>query len=231
MSRSTWIKIIIIVLVIISLFCGWQYLQNSTRFPIEIVKINGDYHKTTEIKLEETISPFVDGVNFFALSPRALKRSLEALPWVETANVQRDWPSTIEIYLKQKTPIAVWNVQNLITREGTLFSPEIKTFPEGLPILYGPTGQEKVVLDIFVRLDQIVSSLNLHLESLTVSARHSLKFNLSNGLVVLVGQENMFERVARFCSVYSKIVGDYPEKITSIDLRYQNGLAVAYTKN
>jgi cell division protein FtsQ len=215
------------MLVIVGLFCGWEYLQTSPKYPIETVKVDGDYHKTSELKLEETIAPFVDGVNFFALSPRALKQSLEALPWVETANVQRDWPSILEIYLTQKRPVVVWNDKYLMTQEGVLFSPERKTFPEGLPMLYGPEGQEKVVLTIFSRLNEIVASLNLHVESLTVSARHSATFKLSNGLVILVGQEDMFERVSRFCSVYSKVVEENPEKIASIDLRYQNGLAVA----
>ena len=230
MSRTAWIKIIVVILVIVGLVCGWEYLQNSPKFPIETVKVDGDYSQTSDVRLQETIAPFVDGVNFFALSPKALKQSLETLPWVETANIQRDWPSTIEIDLTQKVPVAVWNDKDLMTREGILFSPERKTFPENLPMLYGPAGQEKVVLDIFSRLNKIVASLNLYVESLTVSARHSATFKLSNGLVILVGQDEMFERVSRFCSVYSKVVGENPEKIASIDLRYQNGLAVAYIR-
>ena len=47
------------------------------------------------------------------LDPKRAKARLEALPWVSEARVQRLWPQTINVWLTEKTPMAILHRRGL----------------------------------------------------------------------------------------------------------------------
>lgn len=50
----------------------------------------------------------VEGMPLFDLDPEALKKNLEALPWVETVRVERRLPDRLHLILTERRPMALW---------------------------------------------------------------------------------------------------------------------------
>ncbi len=54
------------------------------------------------------------GVAILSVDPQEAKQSLEALPWVRRAAVERQLPDTIYIRLQEREPMALWQEQGTI---------------------------------------------------------------------------------------------------------------------
>jgi cell division protein FtsQ len=228
--RPIVIKIIIIVLIIVGIFAiGFQF-KNAQAFNIDTIKINGDYSHISEDALESAITPFVQQSTFFNMDTQKINESLLQLPWIDHVEIRRDFPSSINVTLYEKKPVAIWNSKNLITADDVVFSPALSTFPNDLPKINAPENQSMVALDMFLKVDTLLKSFNLSIEQLNVSERHVWEFQLNNGIKIIVGNEQSLDRVKRFMMVYNKVIGDKYEQVISVDLRYQSGFSIQWKK-
>ncbi|MGB0719495.1 MAG: cell division protein FtsQ/DivIB [Bdellovibrionales bacterium] len=78
----------------------------SAGFRINDVTIEGRHFSDARV-IKASIG-IEKGAPLFAFDPFAVKAGLEALPWIETAQVQRSWPDRVLIRLKERTPMALW---------------------------------------------------------------------------------------------------------------------------
>lgn len=72
------------------------------------------------------------------LDTAAVRRRIEALPQVESADVERDWPGTVRIAVKERVPVVVTPAQNGKVNEIDRFGVTVITtsdVPAGLPEL------------------------------------------------------------------------------------------------
>ena len=77
----------------------------------------------------------------------------------------------------------------------------------------------------------IIEPLGLSIRQLSMDSRRAYRLTLSNGIVVLLGRENMQDRLKRFARVYKKVLATRAQDIARVDTRYSNGLAVGWNKN
>lgn len=92
------------VLVLAALAGGGLALVHSSLFGARHVEVTGSPHVArSEVVAVAGLAgapPLVD------LSPAAIARRLERLPWVETASVSLSWPTTVRIAVVARTPVA-----------------------------------------------------------------------------------------------------------------------------
>ncbi|WP_340115408.1 FtsQ-type POTRA domain-containing protein [Pelagibius sp. 7325] len=83
----------------------------------------------------------VVGRPILAVDPDVARAELEALPWVQTASVERQLPGTIYIRLTEREPLALWQengVIRVIDRDGGIIpGVEPRRFAH-LPLVVGP---------------------------------------------------------------------------------------------
>lgn len=81
------------------------------------------------------------GVPIFAIDPQEARHSLEGLPWVRRASVERQLPDTIYIRLEERRPMALWQERgkvSLIDQHGEVIAGvEPRGFAH-LPLVVGP---------------------------------------------------------------------------------------------
>ena len=63
-----------------------------------------------------------------------------ALPWVDSAAVQRSWPRGLKIEIVEQIAVARWNGAGLLNARGELFLSAARFVPPELPQLAGPAG-------------------------------------------------------------------------------------------
>ena len=86
--------------------------------------------------------------SIFSINITKVKENIEKLGWIRSANVQRRFPDTLFIVIKERTPIAIWQLAGklyLINKEGIVISSKkIEKFSH-LKILVGNHANTRVV--------------------------------------------------------------------------------------
>ena len=201
-------------------------LRIANYFPIKEVKIAGMQH-VNHAEVQRLLIPLVNK-GFFAVSVEHIKESLAQFPWVADASVRRVWPNQIIIQVAEKSPLARWNEDKLLSTSGELFSPTRDTYPVGLPQFIGPEGVQLKMMENYAQVKPLLAALQAKIIRFEMSPAHVWNLTLDNGIKLHIGHKDILTRVADFVKVYPKIIGDRASEVDSVDLRYSNGLAVRW---
>jgi cell division protein FtsQ len=82
----------------------------------------------------------------------------------------------------------------------------------------------------FQKLSQLLRESNLHIAELTCDALMNWALVLSSGTEITIGRDEVMKKVQRFMIVYNQGLRKDFSKVTRIDLRYGNGVAVAWNQ-
>ena len=214
------------LLVFLAAFQG--YIEKQNWFEIERVMVEGDLIYITESELLDSYSDLVgQNLTSFGLSDVL---SLATSPeWVRSASVRKVWPNAIQIRVVEHIPLAFWRERQLIASNGSIISPSV--VPNvSLPLLFGPDGTQKIVLEQFELVSQVLSSTDLRPIKLELEARGAWSVTLSNGLLVRLGREDVLERLQRFIAVYKSDLSGRIGQIVGVDARYPHGVSVEWKK-
>jgi len=171
--------------------------------------------------------------NFFTTNLDAVRQAFESVPWVRRATVRREWPDQLIVALEEHEALGTWGEDGkLLSTKGDVFTANLAEAEEDhtLPEFDGPDGSEKEVLSRYDELRTWFAPLKLVPESLSLSGRYAWTVKLNNGMSVALGREQtsttLKERVDRLMGIYPQLV-EHLQNIETIDMRYQNGLALS----
>ena len=167
---------------------------------------------------------------FFSIDVEYIRDRLQQLPWVSDITVTRKWPDEVEIAVTEKTVIARWNKESLLSEDGNLFLPKETSYPDGLPEFIGPDGQQINMLKYFININRILTPLHAKISYLELTPYLTWMLKLDNGMALRIGHNDVLTRMNHFVKVYPKIIGERAVDVDYIDLRYPNGMAVKWKK-
>ncbi len=212
------------VFVVTVIVTGFVWMMNPATLPIRQVHIEGKFLRLDTLRLQELVTDKVRG-GFFNIDVAAIRNALVALPWVNDVSVHRVWPDGLRVIVNERTAVVRWNETGLLNEQGHYFSPEKDTFPEDLPLLQGPEESQKLLLERFKLLEQ---TYGLSVVRLQLNERRAWKFELENGLSVVLGRKDFESRVERFVNIVINNLGEKSSQAREIDMRYTNGFAVRW---
>lgn len=112
-------------------------LAGEFGFKLENVTIEGQ-ENTTEAEILTALNADT-GTPIFAIDLGEVKKQLEQNPWVKQIAVKRRLPSTLQIAIREKTPIAIWQINQqlfLIDEDGAkITSNNIEKFPKLMQVV------------------------------------------------------------------------------------------------
>lgn len=223
-----WFFLVVSACLLVSLILLLKYrLHRADIYPIREVSIEGNFSHLESYSLQKLIVPFTQ-TNFFSIDLQGLKEKLLEQPWVAQVEVRRVWPDHLVIHLIEQKPVAIWNGSSLLSNSGIVFAPPINTFPDRLPFFSAPSGQQKLVMQMFQHLSDKVSVLGLTIAELDLTPRLAWYMRLNNGLQVVLGRDQIDQRLQRFIEAYSQLFAQRVTAVDYIDLRYSNGFAVKW---
>ena len=219
---------ILVGIVFVVIVVGIIILCNPKTLPFRQVKITANSNHINMVELNRLVSHHIQG-GFFSLNIMALQTTLMSLPWVHDVSVRRIWPNQLKIDLEEQKPIARWNKNQLITKEGEIFSPPIVTIPKNIPQLVGPDNDsKKIVLDRFQQFGQALNPFYIAVTTLSLTRNGVWSFILNGHSQVFLGREHVDQRFKQFIHLYPKIIGANINHVEHIDLRYSHGLAIQW---
>lgn len=213
------------VLFSLGLAWGGMRLADPHTLPVQEVRIQGELDRLDLPALRERVAAAVHG-GFFTVDVEAVRRAVEAEPWVAQAQVRRDWPDSLQVTVTERRPVAVWGDGALLDAEGRSFRPAAGPLPEGLPVLQGPPGSEAELLSRWRALERSLAPLGQHIAVLQLDARRAWSLRLASGPRVVLGRRDFDARWQRFLQHFPHTVAPRLSGLDTVDLRYTNGFAL-----
>lgn len=204
-----------------------QRLLPYTDQPIRRVSVQGDLHYMRREAVVQQLAPFVQ-TSFFDVDLAAMRSELEKMPWVAEVRVRRVWPDQVQVQLEEQLPVARWGDEALLNNQGQAFAPGELAGYEQLPKLWGPQRAQQQVMRQYQMLSQLLRPLDITVASLELRERGSWFVTTGQGMEMLLGRDHVVEKLRRFIGVYDKALKQDSENIARVDLRYPNGMAVAW---
>lgn len=141
-------------------FAAYKGMCRADFFQVTSIKISGNHHLTKAEVFE--LSGVDIRTNLLAMSVSQSEKKFSAHPWVKNVSITREWPNTINITIKERTPAALVNLEtglHYIDREGTVFAPVQALEDIDFPVITGLEGKDKKIITENPLLDQALSFL------------------------------------------------------------------------
>jgi len=202
----------------------WVWLDR----PIERVSIRGELHYAGADYLKAQLAPLIRGRTWLSVDLGELRERALAVGWLEEVRLRREWPNALTFELTEQVPVARWNDGQLLNGAGEPFDFAPVSPPDDLPDLAGPMGSSEEVLNYHAELSERFEKMGLELRQLRLEARGAWRFQLDDGVWVMLGRSDREARLGRLEAAWQRELGDVASHIRYIDLRYPNGVSVAW---
>lgn len=159
---------------------------------------------------------------FVSLDVEVLKDRIEAMPLVASANVEKSWAGTVYVDLVEEVPVAIWNDTKLLSQKGEILPVSISDME--LPTLVSGDQDSRKLMEHFLLFNRWAKRHGLEVKALTYSTSGWM-LDHENGLKVWLDGANAIKGLKQLEHVIDRI---QIERISRIDMRYEQGFAVAW---
>ena len=208
---------------------GWGAAAWSVRQPVFALRqvvIAGPLSQVNPANLEAVVREELRG-NFFTMQLADARKSLQRVPWVRSVALRRQWPNRLEITVTEHTPLARWNDNALVDKEGDVF---IADYDGDLPQFTGPEGTAGEMSARFAEFGGALERAGLVIGEIRLSPRGGWELTTATvpALTIALGRNEPEKRLGRFVDYYARTIGALARAGTRVeyaDLRYRNGFA------
>jgi cell division protein FtsQ len=214
---------------------AWFAVFSLLDRPIARADISGKFAQVSRVQVQQALAPFARA-GFVSIDLAAVKKSLEAISWIDRARVEREWPDTLRVVVTEQVAVARWNdlqssTTGLLNTRGELFLPNARDLPADLPQLSGPQGTEGEVAKLYLETFPRLLTVGLRLDRVVLDERGAWTLQLGNGVEVRLGQQDVQARLERFISAASPVIATRNGEVAYVDMRYSNGFAIGWSSS
>ena len=222
-------RLIICIVLVLAAGLGMTACQKLDK-PIDRVVVNGDFYHLKEKEVINLIDQKVkDG--FLSLNLSGLNKYLESEPWIRNATIRRSWPSTIIVDITEEKPIARWGEKQVLNNVGDYLEITDKQSIKNLPTFTSEFGKSKEMIKSYQLMSEILGPTGLKVHEIQRDVVGSWLITTSSGIQINLGRDQLVQKLRRFQVVWSAQLTSQVEKIKTIDMRYPNGLSVAWNQD
>ncbi len=210
-----------------SIYAIYQRLSQQNFFPLKRVIIQeplryGDMREVSEIIRNHHQRDLLH------MDVTLLADEMQRLDWIAKASVYKRWPDAVEVKLEERVPVVRWGGRAFLDASGEPFSIPDNDKLRELATIHGPDGYEKQVLQYWHDIAPWLGARQLQLQQLSLGQRHGWHAELENGLDVILGRDQLNDRLKKLAVVNDKVIKPYHRYIEAIDLRYHDGFSVRW---
>jgi len=213
---------------------AWWVLRHPV-FAIQAITVQGEVNRTNAVTFKANVMPRLNG-NFFTLDLDAARQAFEAVPWVRSAVVHRDFPNRLRAVLQEHQPMALWGEEGtstMVNLQGQVFEANVDDVEvEDLPRMKGPEGLSLEVVKMYRYLQPVFQAVDMDIDQLELSPRGSWRVLTKTGAQLELGrgtQAEVGEHLQRFFRTLSQVTARYgrtPTSLAGADLRHKDGYAL-----
>jgi cell division protein FtsQ len=241
---SSFLKVscLLVCLMMISVLflAGYQFLLHSPYIRLERVEISGVENKIKRELLE--MSGLRSDMTLLAVDLRKLEQNLERHPWVESIEVKKRYPHSLEIRAVREEPWAVVSTGGLfyMNRSGEVFKEVEPAEPLDFPVITGEFDDEERRgrnLELAVHVLRVLERRGKEWMREEISEVHlrnagnvSLYFR-SLPAMVQVSVPDLDKKIDDLNRIVEHLRDTRQvEKVTGINLHYRDGAVVSFKR-
>lgn len=205
---------------------GWW---GGAYWPLRTLRVQGPLQRVDRAQLQAAVRPLAQR-GFFAVDLVGIQAAVAAVPWVEHAEVRKQWPDVLEVRIREYRPVARWGRTQVLSERGHLFPVGALRLPAGLPLLDGPEARVPEVVKLYnAARGQLARSGGVR--GVAIDRRGSWSITLQDGTDLVLGRNDPEARLARFAPLLPQLQAQNPQRRLALaDLRYTNGFALTWVK-
>ena len=223
-----WLLLVIACAVLaVGIYALYTVMTDARVAELDVVGIRSNAESA---QVKQYVAPVIKENYFTSDLEQIRDRTLE-LSWVDRVVVSRAWPNAIRVRVMPRHPIARWGTGRLLSDNGVVFSEVSAKNYQHLPLLHGPIHQSDMMMRRYNEINQLFIPVNLRLKELYLTDRMTWFMQFDSGLRVIVDQDQTMSKLQRLSHLAQTDFKPVWNKISSIDLRYRNGLAIQWTNS
>ena len=215
---------------------GWAWwLLRHPVFAIQSITVQGEVNRTNAVTFKANVMPRLNG-NFFTLDLDAARQAFEAVPWVRSAVVHRDFPNRLRAVLQEHQPMALWGEEGantMVNQQGQVFEANVDDVEvEDFPRMKGPDGLSVDVVKMYRYLQPVFQAVDMDIDQLELTPRGSWRVLTQTGAQLELGRGTQAEvgaQLQMFFRTLSQVTARYgrtPTSLAGADLRHKDGYAL-----
>ena len=221
------VKILPIVIIGIAMIWSAKYLFVKFDIPIHNISVFGTFSNIEKKEVKELIITTVSDSKILSSDLMKITSLLESHPWIERAFVRRKWPSGIEVKVIEEVPLARWGDRNFLNDRGEILDLNNRNL-SSLPVLTGVENSERLIMNTYQEISLLLRPAGLKIIELSYNNQGIWKLTLSNGLEILIGRDQIIEKIRRFLIIWMATLKSSSTDMDGVDIRYDNGIAVRW---
>lgn len=214
----------LIALPVVAVINGWI---GADRWPLRTLRVVGDLQRVDDAALRAAVRPHAQR-GFFAVRLDEAQAAVAKLPWVERAEVRKQWPDVLIVQVSEHRPFAWWGEDKLLSERAKIFPATGVAAPKGLPRFDGPESASADLIAFYNEARAMFAPVGVDIVALRIDARGSRSMTLSNGAELLLGRDDPRLRLARFARLLPQLQAQNEGVLARADLRYTNGFALTW---
>lgn len=189
------------LIVILLVFAAGVTMCYTFLFNIDEIRVSGESDQYSAEEIVEA-SGIKKGDNLLRLNSKEREKNiLDNLLYIETAEIEKDFPSSIEVKVSKCIPaynVVYESSALLVSQKGKILA-DNGFITEGLPIIYGfepsETTAGKIISSadeqkgeaFFELIEKMNGSESVQVTSVDMSDKYSIIINYSNGIIFKMG--------------------------------------------
>jgi cell division protein FtsQ len=211
-------KIIVLLVFLTTIGAGSYYLAN---IPIDTINISGDFKYINYGILQDVIKKNMQG-SFLTIDINKITKKIKQIPWVLGVNIKRKWPSQINVFIKERQLLALYN-KNKVLVTGDIMLPKPNKIQNDVLQIY---TKKSIKYDEVLEYQNILKQNKLKLISILQGDDFSISLRVDDGVIIKTGTMLDKEAIKRRMAIVRQILRKPKHNIKIIDLRYSHGLAI-----
>jgi cell division protein FtsQ len=212
----------LVALPVVAVIRGWI---GAERWPLRSVIVTGKLERIADREIIAAVYPHAQR-GFFAVRLQDAQAAVARLPWVEHAEVRKQWPDRLLVTVVEHRPFARWGADRLLSERGRIIAAR-GALPEGLPQFDGPPARSAEMMRLYNEARALFAASGVDVRTLRIDARGSWSMTLSDGAELLLGRDDAWLRLQRFARLMPQLGRD-GRVLARADLRYTNGFALVW---
>lgn len=205
-----------------------QSATSAAGFAVEDLKISGNV-QTSEIEIFQQLG--LDGsTSLLSLDIEEVRQRLAKMPWIADVEVQKVYPKTVEVRLKEREAFGIWQHGTelaLIEKSGSVIAPLRDNKFASLPLFVGRDA-ETAAASFFEEL-QSWPEIRERVRAYVRIAGRRWDLHLDNGIVVKLPEDDLNKALYRL----SRLDGEQQvlsRDVAAVDLRLPDRTTVRLTE-
>ena len=219
---------VFLLVALVVLACGIFGLYNvMTHAETAELKVAGTRSAAEERQVMQHIAPLMTE-NYFSSDLEKIRDQALELSWVDRVVVSRAWPDAIRVRVMPHHAIARWGTGRLLSDSGIIFSEVTPKNYSELPLLHGPSTHANTMMRRYNEINQLFLPQGIRLKELYLTERMTWFMQFDSGLRVIVDKDQTMSKLQRLSQLAQSDLKPVWSRISAIDLRYRNGLAIQW---